>query len=106
MLDGNQTQNELMSPASESGFEEVSRVSATLYLEMKRCIDKGNLKAFREAVTVFKQIVKKGDIPKGSRTVLLKSLSAQTDPEGRNLLHYAAAYAVANDDSRFFVNLL
>lgn len=41
--DGNSTHIELMSPGSENPFEEVSRVSATLYLEMKKCIKTRNL---------------------------------------------------------------
>lgn len=41
--DGNSTNLELMSPGSENPFEEVSRVSATLYLEMKKCIKARNL---------------------------------------------------------------
>ena len=53
----------MLSPTSENGYEEVSRVAATLYLEMKRCIKVGNLKAFREAVTVVKEIIRRNDIP-------------------------------------------
>jgi len=37
----------------------VSRVAATLYLEMKRCINARSLKAFREAILVAKEIIKK-----------------------------------------------
>ena len=51
---------ELLSPESGSNaFEEVSRVAATLYLEMKRCLKTGNLKAFREACAIVREILKR-----------------------------------------------
>ena len=42
----------------QTGEEKVSGVAATIYLEMTRCIKVGNLKAFREAITVSKEIVR------------------------------------------------
>jgi len=51
---------ELLSSGQEStSYEDVSRVAATLYLEMKRCINARSLKAFREAILVAKEIIKK-----------------------------------------------
>lgn len=47
---------------SEQDFEKVNEAAATLYLEMNRCIKVGNLKAFREAIAVTKEIVKRNDL--------------------------------------------
>lgn len=64
-------------------------MTATLYLEMNRCIKVGNLKAFREAVTVVKEILLRGDLPS-----FLENLATLKDSTSqRNLLHVAAAYA-------------
>ena len=44
MISADQTRMELLSPASSNnGYEEVSRVAATLYIEMKKCIKGRNL---------------------------------------------------------------
>ena len=47
----------MLASGSEQSYEEVSRVAATLYLEMKRSIKISNLKTFREAVAVIKEII-------------------------------------------------
>ena len=96
----------MLSPSSENGYEEVSRVAATLYLEMKRCIKVGNLKAFREAVTVVREIIKRNDIPGSNQNDLIERLAVIKDTNNRNVLHDAAALAVANDDARYFNALL
>ena len=40
-----------------SSGQDIKSVAATLYLEINRCIKVGNLKAFREAIAVVKEIV-------------------------------------------------
>ena len=86
---------ELLSPGAESGsFEEISRVAATLYIEMKRCIKVRNLKAFREAVTVCKEILKRNDLHGSthSRNInnnILVRLASLKNELGENLLHEA-----------------
>lgn len=77
-------------------------MAATLYLEMKRCIKVGNLKAFREAITVVKEILRRGDLP----DFLNKLASHKESSSQRNLLHIAAANACQEDDARFFNALL
>ena len=96
----------MLSPSSENGYEEVSRVAATLYLEMKRCIKVGNLKAFREAVTVVKEIIRRNDVPGRSQRILLERLAGLKDTNQRNVLHDTAVLAVASDDARYFNALL
>lgn len=62
----------------------------------------GNLKAFREAIAVVKEILNRGDLP----NFLEKLASLKESNSERNLLHVAAAYACKEDDSRFFNALL
>ena len=69
---------------------------------MKRCIKVGNLKAFREAITVVKEILRRGDLP----DFLNKLASHKESSSQRNLLHIAAANACQEDDARFFNALL
>ena len=47
---------------SDNG-QDINSVAATLYFEMNRCIKVGNLKAFREAIAVVKEILARGDLP-------------------------------------------
>ena len=57
-----QRQQDVANEESEQDFEKVNEAAATLYLEMNRCIKVGNLKAFREAIAVTKEIVKRNDL--------------------------------------------
>ena len=50
---------ELLSPESDA-FEEVSRVAATIYLEMKKCMKVRNLQTFSEAIAVIREMLKQG----------------------------------------------
>ena len=86
----------------KTGEEKVSGVAATIYLEMNRCIKVGNLKAFREAITVSKQIIRSDEL-RGFHGKLAEHKDSQTQ---RNLLHTAASYAANEDDARFFSELI
>ena len=75
---------ELLSSGAEStGFEDVSRVAATLYTEMKRCIHARNIKAFREAVTIAKEIMlKQAGAQRAQQDKLISKLSAFKNDQG------------------------
>ena len=59
------------------GEEKVSGVAATIYLEMNRCIKVGNLKAFREAIAVSKQIIRSDEL-RGFHGKLAEHRDSQT----------------------------
>ena len=69
---------------------------------MNRCIKVGNLKAFKEAIAVVKEILQRGELP----GFLEKLATLKDQTLERNLLHVAAAYACKEDDARFFTSLL
>ena len=48
---------------SENGFEKVSGVAATLYMEMKKCIKARNMQTFSEAVAVIKEMLRQNKLP-------------------------------------------
>ena len=48
----------LSSAGSENGYEKVSGIAATLYLEMKKCIKARNMQTFSEAVAVIKEMLR------------------------------------------------
>ena len=55
---------ELLSSAnSENGFEKVSGVAATLYMEMKKNIKARNMQTFQEAVAIIKEMLRQGKLP-------------------------------------------
>ena len=52
-------------------------MAATIYLEMNRCIKVGNLKAFREAIAVSKQIIRSDEL-RGFHGKLAEHKDSQT----------------------------
>jgi len=94
----------MVSPGGESsGFEEVSRVAATLYLEMKKCVKQRNLVTFNEAVMIAREMLRQGKLPCSTQD-FIATLATHTDSEGRNLMHEAARAAVEGE-TRFFLTL-
>ena len=96
---------ELLSSGAEStGFEDVSRVAATLYLEMKKCVKARNLQTFNEAITIVNGMLSQGKLPCTSAK-LMAVIADHRDSEGRNLLH-EAALAIHEGEIRFFSTLI
>ena len=57
----------LQSPNSpDQGMEEVSRVAATLYLEMKKSLKTRNVQTCNEGIQVIKEMHRQGQIPGNS----------------------------------------
>jgi len=90
-----------LNSGQENTSADLSRIAATLYMEMKKSINTKNLNSFREAITVAKEIMQRS-----RQRQIVERLASLKDDKGRNVLHDAALLAVKADDARYFNELV
>ena len=64
------------------------------------------MKAFREAISVCREIIRRNGSGEGSMPDLVLRIASMKDESQKTLLHLAADNAAQHDDARYFVALV